>query len=79
MSDGNSGLYHQTLRLGEELSQEHLKVVVLEQDLRGLHLQGTTNFNLPREREGLRRAYYQDSPLRYRHASAAVLSDLFLN
>ncbi|GAA0145873.1 hypothetical protein LIER_42883 [Lithospermum erythrorhizon] len=32
-----------------------------------------------REREDLRRAYCQDSPLRFRRASAAVLSDLVLH
>ncbi|GAA0162404.1 hypothetical protein LIER_18506 [Lithospermum erythrorhizon] len=33
----------------------------------------------PRENEGLRRAYLQDSPRRSRHFGVAVLSDFILN
>ncbi|GAA0166317.1 hypothetical protein LIER_21495 [Lithospermum erythrorhizon] len=49
LADGNSALHQRTLRLGEELSQEHLKVEALEEELRGLRLQATTTSNLPWE------------------------------
>ncbi|GAA0169992.1 hypothetical protein LIER_40865 [Lithospermum erythrorhizon] len=51
VSNGNSALRQQILRLSEELSQECLMVEVLEQEIRGLHFQATTTSslgNLPR-------------------------------
>ncbi|GAA0172528.1 hypothetical protein LIER_26336 [Lithospermum erythrorhizon] len=47
--DGNSTLYQQTLELGEELSQEHLKVEALEQKPQGLRLQAAEASHHPSE------------------------------
>ncbi|GAA0185680.1 hypothetical protein LIER_32968 [Lithospermum erythrorhizon] len=93
----------QSLELGEGLSQERLKVDVLEQELQGLRLQASEDSRYPwevalliqslrkamverdaaraarKEKEGLRRAYLQDNPLRCRRIGAAVLSNFVLN
>ncbi|GAA0172032.1 hypothetical protein LIER_41265 [Lithospermum erythrorhizon] len=49
LSAGNSALHRLTLELSEGLSKERLKIVALEQELRGLRLQATTSSNLPWE------------------------------
>ncbi|GAA0149149.1 hypothetical protein LIER_36873 [Lithospermum erythrorhizon] len=87
--DGHTTLHQQTRDLSEELAHEHLKVEALEQELQVRRLQVNNypwgialldqDLKRTQEKEGLRRAYLQDSPLRCRHIGAAVLSDFVLN
>ncbi|GAA0184347.1 hypothetical protein LIER_31635 [Lithospermum erythrorhizon] len=73
LADGHTVLSQQTQDLGEELAQERLKAQV-ERDVAD-----RTTLAARRERDGLRRAYFKDRPLRCRRIAAAVLSDFVLS
>ncbi|GAA0174515.1 hypothetical protein LIER_27893 [Lithospermum erythrorhizon] len=73
LSEGNATLYQQTLELLKELTQEPLKA----QEERDVAYQGARAAR--QDKEGMRRAFIQDSPLRCHRIGVAVLSDFVLN
>ncbi|GAA0161068.1 hypothetical protein LIER_39159 [Lithospermum erythrorhizon] len=84
LADGHTGLSQQTQNLLEKLVRERLKdMALLDQDLRKTHAErnATNQATLAtrREREGLRRVYFQHNPWRCSRIGGTVLSDFVLN